>query len=110
MGIHLFEDTPEVIDENVKRMQRAISLVVQKAALAGGSYLAEETPVDTGVARSNWVMTIDAPFPGLLPAYVPYPSYRDSHHSMVKTAVVRVPGRRVTARGFRPGSFNAGSP
>ena len=34
MGIHLFEDTPEVIDENVKRMQRAISLVVQKAAEA----------------------------------------------------------------------------
>lgn len=107
MGIHLFEDTPEVIDENVKRMQRAISLVVQKAALAGGDYLASETPVDTGVARSNWVMTIDGPFSGVIPAYVPYPSYRDNHHASVKVAAVSIPGRRATVGSFHPGSFGA---
>lgn len=31
----------------------------------------EDTRVDTGVHRSNWVVTIDRPFGGVLPAFVP---------------------------------------
>lgn len=107
MGFHQFQELPAVMNSVEKRMANAISLVVQKAALAGGNSLAEETPVDTGVARSNWVMTIDSGFAGLIPAYVPYPSYRDSHHTMVKTAVLRTAGRRVTVKNFSPSSFGA---
>lgn len=110
MGTHLFDELPAVLEGHRRQIGVMASLAAQQAALAGGTYLGEETPVDTGGARSNWVMTIDAPFAGVIPPYVPYPSYRTNHHEAVKTAVLRAPGRRVTPKNFKPGSFNLGSP
>lgn len=110
MGTHLFEDLPDVLKGYEDQLYKMVTLVVQKAALAGGTYLGEETPVDTGVARSNWVATIGAPFAGIIPAYVPYPSYRVSHHEPVKVATLRSPGTRRRLSSFRPSRFNAGSP
>lgn len=105
MGTHLFEQLPPLMQQYAVQIGKMVSLAAQKAALAGGTDLAAETPVDTGVARSNWVLTLEAPFGGVIPAYVPYPSYRDNHHSTVKTAVVRTQGRRLTPRNFSPKSF-----
>lgn len=109
MGTHLFDDLPKVLKQHEDQLYRMVTLVVQKAALAGGAYLAEETPVDTGVARSNWVMTLDAPFVGLIPAYMPYPTYRQSHHEAVKVAVLSGRWRRKGGR-FNPGTFNGVTP
>lgn len=113
MGIHLFEELPAVLQAYRSQLFAITSKIAQKAALAGGDYLARETPVDTGVARSNWVATIGTPFGGVIPAYVPYPSYRVNHHEAVKQVSLSTGSRRSRGRGglqnFRPKSFR-GSP
>jgi hypothetical protein len=81
MGVHLFEDLPKLMEQYSDQIVELTTMVVQKAALAGGDYLARETPVDTGVARSNWIMSVDAPVNSAIPAYVPYPTYRLSHRA-----------------------------
>lgn len=43
------------------------------AARAGDEAAVRATPVDTGKARSNWFVTVDAPIDIQLPPYVPYP-------------------------------------
>ncbi len=107
----LFDELPEVLHDYQDMVYAAVTLVVQKAALAAGTYLGQETPVDTGVARSNWVMTLDAPFGGVIPAYVPYPSYRQNHHEAVKVATLRGAGRGVRKGGsFHPKAFKGATP
>ncbi len=84
MGAHLFEDLPRVLEGYKSQMYSLVTLLAQRSALAAGDYVARETPVDTGRARSNWVMTLQEPFTGIIPAYVPYPSYRQNNHEPVK--------------------------
>ncbi len=55
------------------RLGPAINRVVRESARQGGGYLASDTAVDTGEARSNWVMTLDRPFEGIIPPYAPLP-------------------------------------
>lgn len=56
-----------------------------KAAVKAGDRMAvEATPVDTGAARSNWVVTIDDTFYGQIPPYAPYP--KNSHTGRGETA------------------------
>lgn len=45
--------------------------VVRKCALAVDQTVVMATPVDTGRARSNWVVSLDTPATGEIPAYVP---------------------------------------
>jgi hypothetical protein len=104
MATHLFQDLPLVMRKHVEQLHDMVNAVMQRAALAAGDSAARETPVDTGVARSNWVMTLDAPFSGLLPAYVPYPSYRMNGHEAVREIVIRTKGR--SSSGYRPPSFH----
>lgn len=93
MGVHLLEDLPAVLEGYREQIYGTITRIAQRAALAGGDYLARETPVDTGFARSNWVGTIQEPFAGTIPAYVPYPSYRPNHHEAVKELNISKSGR-----------------
>lgn len=106
----LFEELPKWMDQYKVAMFKAVDEVVQKAALTGGEYLARETPVDTGVARSNWVLTLGMPFDIVIPAYFPYPSYRNNHHEAVKqVALSGAFGKRTGARSggsFNPRGFN----
>ena len=108
MGTHLFEQLPAVLEGYKSQIVALTSKIAQRAALAGGDYLASETPVDVGVARSNWVATIDAQFAGMIPAYVPYPSYRTNHHEAVKQMSIRTNPVRVRMRlkSFAPRAFN----
>lgn len=78
MGTHLFEDLPAVLQKYSEQIVPLVSMVVQRAALGGGDYLASETPVDTGMARSNWIMGVDERIEAVLPPYFPYPTYRVS--------------------------------
>lgn len=52
-------------------MARATNDIVRSAARAASHHLVMETPVKRGVARSNWVATLNDPFEGVLPAYHP---------------------------------------
>jgi hypothetical protein len=45
--------------------------LVRKAALAVDQTVVMATPVDTGRARSNWIVTIDQPAQGEVPSYNP---------------------------------------
>lgn len=96
MGITAIENLPAVLTKYRDQIYTKVTEIAQKAALAGGDYLARETAVDTGYARSNWVMTINEPFAGVVPAYAPYPTYRPDHHEAVKQLEVpRLTGGQV---------------
>lgn len=106
MGTHLFDDLPAVMRGYEAQIGTMVTLAATRAALAGGAYLGEETPVDTGEARSNWIMSIDAPDILVIPPYVPYPSYRVNHHDAVKQFSVRTSGYRKRVKsGGRVGGF-----
>jgi hypothetical protein len=44
---------------------------VKAGATAVVHRVTEETPADTGQARSNWITTLDTPFFGTVPPYAP---------------------------------------
>ena len=52
------------VEGNVEQAVRDCSKAVARGAV-------EATPVDTGLARSNWVASLDAPAVGVVPAHVP---------------------------------------
>ena len=108
MGVHRIELLPEIMAYYGNEMSRVVTDVVQRAALTGGDYLAKETPVDTGVSRSNWIAVVDGVNGAVIPAYVPYPSYRLNHHESVKqllTRKVRNSEQKSKRYGFRIGLF-----
>lgn len=51
--------------------------LVLKTALLVDQVLVLSTPVDTGVARSNWLPSLDGSRREVIPAYSPYPQFRD---------------------------------
>lgn len=66
------------LEDFAKRMNRIavqvesnVEQAVRDCAKAVTKSVVENTPVDTGRARSNWVVQLDAPFSGQLPAHVP---------------------------------------
>lgn len=69
-----FENLPFIITKRQQEMVRLVQGAVQKAAAAGGEYVVRQTPVKRGIARSNWVASIDSRFSAVIPAYVPYPA------------------------------------
>ena len=52
------------VEGSVEQAVRDCSKAVARGAV-------EATPVDTGLARSNWVASLDAPAVGVVPAHVP---------------------------------------
>lgn len=107
MGTTTLRALPSLMRNYEGRLNEAVTQTVQKIALVAGDAFARETPVDTGVARSNWVMTRDETFTGVIPAYFPYPSYRVSHHESVKQLVVNTKGGSATRtmNKFRPAPY-----
>lgn len=53
------------------RVTENADLMVRKCALAVDQVLATETPVRTGRARSNWLVTFNAPASGQVPSLGP---------------------------------------
>lgn len=66
-----FSALPGILARYKSQMADATNAIVRQAALAGGQHLVTETPVKRGVARSNWVATVDLPFESVIPAYHP---------------------------------------
>lgn len=71
MGVHPFEDLPKVLHDRTAEALKLVTGIAQEATRQAGAYVASETPVDKGVARSNWIATIDKPAEGTIPAYAP---------------------------------------
>ena len=71
VGARPFSDLPKIMANIEKRAKRALRITVQEVALTTHSKAIRTTRVDTGVARSNWIMTLGSPFTGVIPAYRP---------------------------------------
>lgn len=56
------------LGENVDRAVKQIALAVHREVVQG-------TPVDTGKARSNWIVSINTPVTSEIKPYVPYPKF-----------------------------------
>jgi hypothetical protein len=52
-----------------KRMEGGVEALIRKIALTADQIVVQETPVDTGRAKSNWIATIGAPSTTPIPAY-----------------------------------------
>jgi hypothetical protein len=64
--------SPEQFQRNLaalaKRIEDNAERTIRKAAIVADQVVTTATPVDTGVARSNWQAEIDKPAEGVLPA------------------------------------------
>lgn len=73
MGTHRFEDMPSVMDAYSRKAIQGVNRIVRKAATAIDEHVVKETPVATGLARSNWVASLNKPTFDVIPPYVPLP-------------------------------------
>jgi hypothetical protein len=62
---------PQVIRRIAARVDENIDLLVRRTALVALQVVITETPVDTGRARSNWLVTIGAPSGRTVPPHSP---------------------------------------
>lgn len=72
------DQLPILLQRYRKQVADTVNRVAREAARQGGGYLASDTAVDTGEARSNWVMTLDSPFEATIPPYSPFPKLGNS--------------------------------
>lgn len=66
-----FDDFAKRIDRIAVRVEGNVERAVKDCAGAVLRSVVENTPVDTGYARSNWTPELDRAFEGLFPARVP---------------------------------------
>ena len=65
------DNLPNVLARLERRINRTMKRTVQESALEADRVAIRETPVDTGLARSNWIATIGTPAAGVIPPYSP---------------------------------------
>lgn len=66
-------DLPLIMRKYRPAIVKGVNRIAREAARQGGGYLARDTAVDTGEARSNWIMTLDSPSEVTIPPYSPFP-------------------------------------
>lgn len=66
-----FDQLPNSLNMLGSRVERGATRVVKVVSTAIGATVVDTTKVDTGVARSNWRATLNAPASGTIPAYAP---------------------------------------
>lgn len=72
MAVQPFNLIGKVMKKRADNFPRASYRLTTSIAAVIGREIATETPVDTGTARSNWIMSIDQIATYTIPAYVPY--------------------------------------
>jgi len=63
----------KVMNKRAADFPVAAGKVARSVAANVGEAVVRDTPVDTGAARSNWIMTIDQIATYIIPPYAPYP-------------------------------------
>jgi hypothetical protein len=66
---------PTVMSKYAHRVMIGTERIMKDAALVAHRTAVSNTPVVTGRARSNWTMSINAPYPGSRLPYFPYPPF-----------------------------------
>ncbi len=59
------------MDNLGKALTKGVTRLAQDVAKGIGATVVDTTPVDTGLARSNWRATLSAPASGIIPPYSP---------------------------------------
>jgi hypothetical protein len=77
-------------------LPREVGKVVRLAALAIDQTIVMATPVDTGRARSNWLVSLSTPREDMIEAYAPIPK------------MVSTPGSRLRERANAQAALNQG--
>lgn len=72
MGLHQLDAAVSVIRGRRREVEGLVNTAARRAMTAASDYLTAETPVKTGLARSNWVATVSEPFESIIPPYAPY--------------------------------------
>lgn len=67
------------INRTADRIPRAIDAIIKAAGRAVSHALIDGTPVDTGEARSNWIISLGVPIRGTIAPYTPYPKYSQAN-------------------------------
>lgn len=81
-------------------VERNSNLAAQEAALRITKGVIDGTPVDTGLARSNWQASLGSPKGGVVPPYAPGNHLGRSEGRNAQAAFAKAAG---TIRGKRPG-------
>lgn len=71
MATRPFEDLPLMLRERRAEIVRLVTGIVQEASVVAAHYVASETPVDKGTARSNWIPSKNVRVEEVIPAYAP---------------------------------------
>lgn len=66
-----FRELPSVLSKIGRNIDTNTEDLVKRVAIEVGDVLINNTRVDTGLARSNWQATLDAPATGTIPPYAP---------------------------------------
>ncbi len=72
-----FGDFVRRINVHADNVPREVSKVMKKAALAVDQTVVMATPVDTGRARSNWIVSLGEPVDVIRRPYAPLPEGQD---------------------------------
>lgn len=70
-GVFPFSALDQRMDKLGGRIGRGVTKLAQDVAKGIGATLVDTTPVDTGLARSNWRATLNGPASGVIPPYSP---------------------------------------
>ena len=70
-------ELPVIMVRLAKAIPRVSDKLAKRSALAIARALIFDTPVDVGIARSNWVASRNLPFTGVIPAHFPLPKRTD---------------------------------
>lgn len=71
MPTYPFDQMPKVVDTFAKGIEAGMDAAVKAVVEAGVEVIADQTPVDTTRAVSNWQVTIGGPAGGEVPPHVP---------------------------------------
>jgi len=79
--IRRFDELPSMMKGRADDVSFGVTRIVKVAARAIHRSVVTETPVDTGTARSNWIVSKNAPIKSVIPAHVPYPKRSGKNRS-----------------------------
>lgn len=95
---------PGVMRKRGQQITRNAGRTVRRVATTVDTRLVEDTPVDTGEARSNWLGSLDIPLSGTIPPYAPGRNLGLSETANAGAAKAQA---RAAIRGFRLGKNSA---
>lgn len=101
MGTYPFEQMPTVVDTAVQAMNKAIDVAMVLIAQEGLSVIADNTPVDTTLAVSNWQVSTTSPLQSQIGPAVPNSKFGSGAAAARAVVKTRAAGKLTGARSLK---------